>query len=105
MHLDVAQLIKHFIGITNKRILKYKFISNRINVLPVLVYIYWQPANWYNIDIYCQHAKEIEDFKVRIEPFLVFIPISYLEFWKMYENDKIFGTHIQKVKERYCFIV
>ena len=101
LHLDVAQLIKHGIGIINKAQSKYKFILNAMLTQPVLVYIYWQPSNWYNFEIFRKHADEIEEFKKLVKPFLTFIPLSYLDFWKAYENDRLFGSHIEKVKERY----
>lgn len=101
LYLDVAQLIKHGIGLLNKAQSKYQFILNVMLVQPVLVYIYWQPNNWYNFELFRKHADEIEDFKKRIKPFLTFIPLSYLDFWKAFENDRIFGDHIRKVKERY----
>lgn len=101
MHLDVAQLIKHAIGLINKASTKYKFILNQIYTNPVLVYIYWQPSNWYAFDIYKHHEQEIEEFKRRIDPFIHFIPISYLEFWKIYEKTPLFSAHIEKVKRRY----
>lgn len=103
MYLDVAQLIKHGIGIIKKAQTKYKFILNAMITQPILVYIYWQPNNWYNHDIFRKHADEIEIFKKKIQPFLTFIPLSYLDFWKSYENDRIFGNHIKDVKERYLF--
>lgn len=103
MRLDVAQLIKHGIGIINKSKNRYKFILNQAMSQPVLVYIYWQPINWYNFELFRKHNDEIIDFQKRIKPFLTFISISYLDFWKMYENDRNFGELICKLKERYSF--
>jgi hypothetical protein len=68
---------------------------------PILVYIYWEPSNWYNFEIFRKHADEIEKFKKFVQPFLTFIPLSYLDFWKAYENDRLLGSHIEKMKERY----
>ncbi len=102
MYLDVAQLIKHSIGLIKRGTSMYKFILNAILVQPILVYIYWQPKNWYNFEVYRKHADEINDFKEKIQRHLIFIPISYLDFWKLYENDRTFGEHIDKVKARYC---
>jgi len=105
LHLDVAQLIKHGIGILNRARSRYRFILNSMIVQPVLVYIYWQPVNWYNYEVFRKHAEEIEEFKQVAKEFFTFIPISYLEFWKMYENDKLFGSHIEKMKDRYLIIL
>lgn len=101
LHLDVSQLIKHGIGIRNKAQSKYKFILNGMLTNPILVYIYWQPINWYNFDIFRKHADEIEAFKKLSKPFFTFISMSYLDFWKIYENDRFFGSHINNMKERY----
>jgi len=101
LHLDVAQLIKHGIGIIHKAQSKYNFMLNALITQPVLVYIYWQPSNWYNFEIFRKHADEIEEFRKLVQPFLTFISLSYLDFWKAYENDRLFGAHIEKVKERY----
>lgn len=101
MNLDVAQLIKHSIGLIKRSISKYKFVLNSMLVKPILVYIYWQPVNWYKFDLYQKHEDEINEFKSIINDYLIFIPISYLEFWKCYENDNLFGNHIKKVKSRY----
>ena len=101
MYLDVAQLIKHGIGIINEAQNRHKFILNAMMSQPVLVYIYWQPLNWYNFELFRKHNDEIIEFQKRIKPFLTFIPISYLDFWKMYINDRVLGNLICKLKERY----
>lgn len=93
LFLDVAQLIKHSIGLIKK--------GHAAAVKPILVYLYWQPNNWKDYDVYHKHLDEIRDFREKIERHLLFIPISYIEFWKLYENDKTFGKHIDKVKVRY----
>jgi hypothetical protein len=56
MYLDVAQLIKHSIGL----------IKNKGNKEAILIYVYWQPKTW-NINgpyqkVFEQHSKEIETF-------------------------------------------
>lgn len=101
LHLDVSQLIKHGIGIINRAQSKYKFGLNSMLTQPILVYIYWEPNNWYNFEIFRKHTDEIEEFKKLVQPFFTFIPLSYLDFWKLYENDRLFGSHIEKVKKRY----
>ncbi len=105
MYLDVAQLLKHSIGLINRANTRYKFILNKFFSKPKLVYLYWQPTNWYNSDVYRQHEDEIADFKNRVKPIIDFAPMSYLELWKFYENDENFGAHIHNVKARYCIAV
>ena len=64
MFLNVAQLLKHSIGL----------IKNKGNKEAVLVYIYWKPKTWNRNGeyqkIYEQHKYEIEDFSKRINKFL-----------------------------------
>lgn len=103
--LDIAQLLKHSIGIIHRSKTKYEYFLNSMFTKPVLVYIYWQPQNWFNIDIYCNHENEIIQFSNEIRKFITFIPISYLEFWKTYENDRRFSEHIGKIKERYLITI
>ncbi len=101
MYLDAAQLIRQSIGLINKSLHTYCFLLNALHVKPVLLYIYWLPVNWYDFEEYRQHEREVDEFKGMISDHLVFIPLSYLEFWKFYENDKLLGDHIGKVKNRY----
>ena len=96
MHLDVAQLIKHSIGL----------INNKKNKKATLVYIFWEPMNWEKIEICKQHRKEICDFATRIEQYkdiITFESLSYIDFWGKYENNKLLKEYIQLVKDRYCF--
>ena len=90
-HLDVAQLIKHTIGLLN----------NCGKKEAVLVYLYWEPFNSTIDNLFAEHRHNIEMFKHRIEHFIEFVPLSYPEFWKMYENDALLKDHFVKVKERY----
>lgn len=91
--LDAAQLIKHSIGLMNK--------LRETPKNPVLVYIYWEPENWSDYKLYHQHKNELEGFNQKIEPYLTFKPISYLEFWKIYVNNPLIGKQINEVKLRY----
>lgn len=96
LYLDVAQLIKHSIGLINKA-----KKPESINKTPILVYLYWQPNNWHEYDKYKTHAVEIATFKESIEKIISFIPMSYFEFWELSKNDQNFASHIELVKKRY----
>jgi hypothetical protein len=93
LYLDVSQLIKHSIGLIRS--------SHSKSVQPGLVYIYWQPVNWYDFELYRKHESEIREFKNQIEKYVQFTPLSYLEFWKLYEFNSLFRSHIKMVKNRY----
>jgi len=92
-HLDVAQLIKHIIGLLN----------NCREKKAVLVYLYWEPLNPTVDNLFVAHRRDIEKFKSLIERFIKFVPLSYPEFWKLYENEDLLKEHIRKVRERYEF--
>ena len=98
MYLDVAQLIKHSIGLINEK----------RNKKAILVYIYWQPENWNEIDICKKHKEELDDFAERISKFkdtIEFKHLSYIEFWDTYKKDKTFSGHIERVESRYKFVI
>lgn len=97
LYLDVAQLIKHSIGLLNK--------AKEDRKEPVLVYIYWVPSNWHELELYRQHEIEIAAFKNDISRHLTFISMSYLDFWSMYENNTTFSSHIKEVTNRYLLKV
>jgi hypothetical protein len=94
-YLDIAQLIKHTIGLIN---------NNKCKKRLKLVYIYWQPLNFDKYDECIQHNQEIISFKSKIDKFIDdFVPMSYNDFWSEFENNKLFKNHIEKMRERYCF--
>nr|WP_318661004.1 hypothetical protein [uncultured Treponema sp.] len=80
MHLDVAQLIKHSLGLINSAKKKGKY--------PVLLYIYFQPKEPTEPDFL--HKKELAEFTKRISKFIEFKSMSYRDFWSYYkENSKL----------------
>ncbi|ROL60440.1 hypothetical protein D9V86_09395 [Bacteroidetes/Chlorobi group bacterium ChocPot_Mid] len=92
-YLDIAQLLKHTIGL----------INNRNGKQPHLLYIYWQPENQDSIDVCNEHQKELEEFQEQMKTLteISFHAMSYSEFWMKYENDKNIGEHIKIVIKRY----
>ncbi|EDP98579.1 hypothetical protein U8527_21445 [Kordia algicida OT-1] len=96
-YLDVAQLIKHAIGLINY---KRKYSTKKI----VLVYIYWLPENYEAFTNFKEHQKELREFEALLKENkdLQFISTTYTEFWKAYEHENsIFKKHFNKVKKRY----
>lgn len=95
MYLDVAQLIKHSIGL----------MKNKGNKEAILVYIYWQPKNWDRNGefqkIYEQHKKEVEDFAQRINRFISFKSFSYSDLWEELKEYKILENDIELIKNKY----
>ena len=100
LHLDVAQLLKHMIGMFNE--------TAEVNkgAKPCLVYLYWVPSNWKKIEIYQKHEEELKKFKEQISGFSVkFEAYSYLDFWKILEKNESLKEYVDKIKTRYLFDV
>jgi len=97
MYLDVSQLIKHSIGLINE--------SKKVNKKAILVYIFWEPENWQEVESCKKHKEELDDFLKRIGKFIEFQHFSYSEFWKEYENCELVKEHIALVKQRYEFAI
>lgn len=96
IYLDVAQLLKHTIGLINRA---------GSEKSPVLFYLYWHPLNWQSIDSFKEHQREIEIFERKISKYINFIYMSYDSFWGLYDNDPNFRDHFSKVKSRYSIEV
>jgi hypothetical protein len=94
-YLDVAQLIKHSIGLIN-----YKRNNPEKNI--VLVYLYWIPDNYESFKNFVEHKNDLIDFEnmMKKNGDLNFISTSYNEFWKSYDHP-IFKEHFDKMKKRY----
>jgi len=92
LYLDVAQLIKHTLGLLNRQAETGK--------KAVLVYVYWEPENTDGVVLYAQHRKEIEEFRNRIGTFIDFEAMSYKEFWD--SKDMVFcAEDVGKLRKRY----
>ncbi len=99
MFLNVAQLIKHSIGL----------LKNKGNNEAILVYIYWQPKRWDKNGafqkIYEQHNKEIEDFAKRINKFITFKHLSYSDLWEDFIEYDILKKDLQLISFDILFAV
>ncbi len=95
MFLNVAQLIKHSIGL----------LKNKGNKEAILVYVYWQPKRWDKNGafqrIHEQHNKEIEDFAQRISKFITFKHLSYSDLWEEFKECNILEKNIEFIKDKY----
>jgi hypothetical protein len=93
--LDVAQLIKHSIGLIN-----YKRENPKKKI--ILVYLYWTPDNYKSFPNFIEHQNDLMEFEkvMKKNKDLKFISTTYNEFWKHYDNS-IFREHFDKMKTRY----
>jgi len=94
-YLDIAQLVKHSIGLIN-----YKRITNK-NV--ILVYIYWIPDNYDKYSEYIIHSNELNEFSKSLnnQNDLRFESLTYNQFWVKYENSSLFKRHFENMRKRY----
>jgi hypothetical protein len=95
MFLDVAQLMKHSFGIINQSI--------KANKKGSLVFIYWLPVNYKNIDTCTSFLDQIQEFAndLKQQTQIDFEAISYLDFWEMYKNDDYLSKNIEYMIDKY----
>jgi hypothetical protein len=99
--LDVAQLIKHYLGL---RCLNNKegFANHKITLL----YLFWEPENWHNYDIFKNHRNEIEAFTYHVKGSSVkFVARSYPELWIEWDNQKGISAHVANLRSRYSLSI
>lgn len=93
LHLDVAQLIKHTLGLLAR--------SAAVGRKPVLVYLYWTPRNAADFAEHALHLEQITDFSKRIGPFIAFHALSYSDFWDELAGQPQYRETIPLLRDRY----
>ena len=94
-YLDVAQLLKHSMGLKNNCGLKK----------PVLLYVYWRPENYTDYEVYSALEKELESFSSDLRDVIEFRYFSYEEIWnEISKNEKLQGF-VEPVKKRYLLTI
>lgn len=99
-YLDVAQLIKHYLGLRNR-----KDIDDH---KAILLYVFWEPLNWKEFDVFIRHRQEIKDFSERVTGTSIeFLAQSYLELWAEWENqiDLKYQGHLANLRQRYSVTI
>jgi len=93
-HLDVAQLVKHYLGLRN--------LSQESRIEIIILYLFWEPENWMDFPIFHKHREEIADFVSHIEESSVkFIAQSYLALWDKWEHHDENTQHVSELRKRY----
>jgi len=94
-HLDVAQLIKHYLG------LRKQYPAGR---QVYLLYLFWQPLNASSIPEYSRHAEDIEKFRNAVAQgnTVHFVPMDYLQLWESWSEHVDLAEHARLLKQRYC---
>ncbi len=99
LYLDVAQLIKHSIGLINYKMQSSKNAAKKV----ILIYIYWTPSNYDKFPVYIEHSKELIKFTDTLtkQTDLEFKSMSYKQFWDTYCDSSIFSEHFDNLEKRY----
>lgn len=99
LYLDVAQLIKHAIGLTNYRLNLSPTKTQKV----ILVYIFWTPNNLDKFVEYNQHSKELSAFTdvIQNQSDIEFNSMTYNQFWSFFNESPLFKEHFDKLKSRY----
>lgn len=97
--LDAYQLIKHYLG-----------LSRSSEARPIkLVYIYWEPQNAEEHDLFLKHRSEIAEFaKLIAEEGSQFYAISYIDHWtelESLEEPTWIHPHLEALRNRYQVLV
>lgn len=97
--LDAAQLVKHCLG------LRSTFPNRDIS----LVYIFWEPENALDFEIFKTHRSEVQKFTAMVTgSTMKFAAISYLELWKSWVGKgcpQWLMEHVGALKLRYAVTV
>jgi hypothetical protein len=98
-YLDVAQLIKHYLGLS----------YNAAGRSTSLLYLFWEPVNWEDFSAFTDHRDEIARFTDSVggDP-VTFQAMSYLDLWKEWETRPPFTPfpdHLKTLIARYRVVI
>lgn len=103
-HLDVAQLVKHYFGIS--RLLVEGDETGWKPAKMTLLYLFWEPENAPDIKICQQHRKEVQELAAMVKDSkVVFRWLSYPELWQEWSADTALREHVCHLKKRYSITV
>lgn len=96
-HLDVAQLVKHYLGIQNT--------FRDCRVAKVLLYLYWEPENADSIPEFENHRHEVALFSEEVEGSEIrFVALAYPQLWQNWSKVSEWGgmlAHLDALRQRY----
>ncbi len=103
-HLDVAQLTKHYFGLS--RLLESGDVLGWKPEKVTLLYLFWEPANPDEIGECVSHRREMEDVADAVTGAKVaFRCLSYPELWRSWENIPRLAEHAGHLKQKYLIEV
>lgn len=94
-HLDVAQLVKHYLGLI-------RHLKTSETPAVSLVYLYWEPTNGYSVETCIQHRNELEAFSQRVsQSEIQFVSRTYSDLWKEWQECDGLRKHVDNLTARY----
>ena len=98
-HLDVAQLVKHYFGLS-------RLIHNGETQSVSLMYVFWEPENAEDLEICQKHREELSDFREKTKGSEVsFSWLPYPDLWREWSEIPALSTHAQNLIDRYSVTV
>lgn len=92
--LDAYQLVKHFLG------LSLTYPGRPL----ILVYLFWEPQNAAEFDVFASHRAEVEHFAALVhgDESFSFASLSYTEHWAdLEENGPAESSWLPELRRRY----
>jgi hypothetical protein len=95
-YLDVAQLLKHALGVLR---------APQPPARNVLAYLFWEPTNSLELEPFETHRREIAKFSVLMAGSQIqFLHLSYPDLWRSWQSDQCpekLRQHVSCLIERY----
>lgn len=102
-HLDVAQLVKHYLGLIR---LADRADEGRKRKEVTLLYLFWEPTNAHDIGDCLSHRRNIEEMASKVSGSRIkFRSLSYPELWREWESLPGISSHLANLKARYSLAV
>jgi hypothetical protein len=94
--LDRAQLVKHYFGLN-----EYREKSLQGPNL-TLLYIFWEPLNWQDVEECRAHREEVKVFAGAVSNSQIpFRWMTYSDLWKEWLHVPALESHVQRLLGRY----
>ena len=101
VHLNAAQLVKHYLGIRNT--------FRDWQVAKVLLYLFWEPENAEDIAEFERHRNEVALFSREVEKSEIqFVALSYSQLWQDWLKGPGWAglsAHTDALRQRYGFSI
>jgi hypothetical protein len=97
-YLDVAQLIKHYLGL--RRAVRKAEVKDTRKI--TLLYLFWEPLNATDFQVFADHRAEIKSFEHEIKGTDVkFVSMTYQDLWNEWKAQGFMAEHVERLIQRY----